>query len=173
MGWYKSISGIFGALILVLAVVLAGGAGYVGYMYSKEKNTLDEQMMSLHDGMLEARNLAIAQNEIIRICGTRDMSACNGTFSNGWMAFIDTDGSGVPKSSVDIVASSSTGVGVETQVYGDDHSIVFLGGGGADRSLKVNLCHKSILGAVQSRRVLVSQAGQVSASSGSGSSCKM
>lgn len=78
---------------IAIAAILAAVAvpGFVDFM---RRNNLTSMTNDLMSTINHARGEAIKRGAIVSMCSSSNGGACGGTWSDGWIVFVDADGDG-------------------------------------------------------------------------------
>lgn len=98
----------FTLLEVMVTLAIAGilvAIGVPGLTTFIANNRMVSQVNTMVGIMNAARVEAIAQRRTVTVCGSADGVACNGSWSNNWIAFIDRNGDGTINTTVPAAAT--------------------------------------------------------------------
>lgn len=104
---------------LAIAAILAT-IGFPSMSTFIQNNRLLSQTNALLGSLNQARSHAVARGRAVTVCGSAGGADCDGSWSTGWMTFVDEDGDGVRDAEEERLAFvSSVPDGVNIRLVGD------------------------------------------------------
>ncbi|MCD8548148.1 MAG: GspH/FimT family protein [Aeromonadaceae bacterium] len=133
-----------------------------------EKQRVMERRDALLGGLSVARETALNRLQPVVLCASDDGSSCGSSWTNGWLAFIDSDRNGSLDSGEEIIAVNQHDASITVSLSGASDTVTFEPNGFVT-SRTFSFCSSSV--STSNRRIGISSVGDLTLGDGSAITC--